>query len=85
MLEKLEAKLVNNWRNAWKWWSMRLNLIASVAVAYLLSSPELILTTLNQLPPEMRAFFPPAIGFVLFAVVAGVRIWKQKNPKNPNG
>jgi hypothetical protein len=60
---------------------MRLNALLSVAVAYLLASPEILLSTLNSLPPELRVVFPPAAGFVLFALVTVARLWKQRKPQ----
>lgn len=71
------ARLVDDWRSSWRWWSMRLNALASLMIAYVLASPEVLLTTLNQLPPEIRAYVPPFAGIALFLFVAAVRLWKQ--------
>lgn len=63
---------------------MRLNAVASLLVAYVLASPEILLSTLNQLPPEMRACFPPFVGFALFAIVSLARLWKQPVEEKPD-
>lgn len=70
--------VVPNVRTALKMWSMRLNLAASLAVAYVLASPDVLLQVLNALPPEMRAVFPPFVGVALFALVAVARLVKQE-------
>jgi hypothetical protein len=80
----MKPKLDPNWKSSWRWLSMQLNVLASLLVAYVLASPEVLLTTLNQLPPEIRAYFPPMAGFVLFALVALARLWKQNHPKGPS-
>lgn len=74
---EMKIKLIEEWRSAWRWWSMRLAAVGSIAVAYVLAYPDILLSTLNALPPEMRAVFPPAIGFVLFALVSIARLVKQ--------
>lgn len=74
----MKHKLVEDWRSCWRWWSMRLNALAAVLIGYFLASPEVLLVTLNQLPPELRAYVPPAAGLVIFVLVALVRLWKQE-------
>jgi len=74
---EMKFKLIEEWRSAWRWWSMRLAVIGSAAVAYVLAYPDILLSTLNALPPEMRAVFPPFMGFALLAVVSIARLVKQ--------
>jgi hypothetical protein len=76
-MKKLDEKLVAGWRQSWRLWSMRLNALASLVITYVLASPEVLLSTLNALPPEMRAVFPPMAGFAVFALVAFARLKKQ--------
>lgn len=70
-------KLVENWRNSWRWWSMRLNAMAAVMITYVLAAPDVLLGVLNSLPADLRAVFPPMVGIVLFALVAAVRLYNQ--------
>lgn len=70
-------KFVMTVRESFKLWSQRLNVLASVAIAYVLASPEVLLSTLNQLPPELRAYFPPVAGFAIFALVTIARLYRQ--------
>lgn len=80
-----KPKLVRDWRSSWRWLSMRLAALGSAAVAYVLASPEILLTTLNQLPPEIRAIFPPFAGLALFAIVAAARLWNQQHRETDDG
>lgn len=73
----MKIKLIEEWRSSWRWWSMRLAAIASLAVGYVLAYPDILLSTLNALPPEMRQAFPPFVGFALFAIVSLARLVKQ--------
>lgn len=68
-------------RDWWKLWSIRLAAFASVVISYVVASPEILLQVLNAMPPEMRAYFPPVFGFVLFGVITMVRLWDQNHKK----
>lgn len=72
-------KLVENWRQSWRWWSMRLNAAAALLITYVLAAPDVLLSVLNSLPADTRAVFPPAAGIVIFLLVAGVRLYKQNH------
>lgn len=77
----LKGRLVSDWRSAWKWLSVQLALVASLAVGWLFAYPEIILSTINMLPVEARAMVSPVVSFVLFALVLAARLWKQRKPK----
>lgn len=83
MFNWLKAHLIDECVNWWRMWSVRLAAVGSIAVGYVLASPDVLLSTINALPPEMRTFLPPATGMVLFGVVTIVRLWKQGS--KPNG
>lgn len=77
LLRTLNARFVQGWASAWRWWSVRLHVIATAAVALLLLVPSM--------PAEVQALVPPAwravaIGLWLIAGLL-VRVWKQ----NGNG
>lgn len=73
----LKPKLTDDARLWWRMWSVRLAAVGSLAVTYVLASPDILLSTLNAMPPEIRAIFPPFAGFALFALVTIVRLIKQ--------
>jgi len=75
---EMKLKLIEEWRSWWRMWSMRLAVLASAAVTGVLAYPDILLSTLNALPPEMRAVFPPFMGFVLLGLVSLARLVKQE-------
>lgn len=74
-------KLVQGWRHAWRWWSVRLNLLGlSLLVA------EQALPTWNLVPFEARAMLPPVLTaglpitcFVLATIARVIRQERQRN------
>lgn len=73
MLERVKRRLVDDWRQAWRWWSVQLHLAGTVLASLLLLVP--------QMPAEMQALLPPRLRLVLVGVwaVAGLaaRLVKQ--------
>lgn len=78
---KLTDRLVADWRNAWRWWSVRCAVAFGALVWIVLASPDILLGVLNALPPEMRSVFPPAFSISLTALITALRLWKQR-PKH---
>lgn len=73
----MRLKLIDDARLWWKMWSVRLAALGSIAVGYVLASPDVLLSTLNAMPAEVRQLFPPFAGLALFALVTLVRLIKQ--------
>ncbi|QIG80125.1 DUF7940 domain-containing protein [Stakelama tenebrarum] len=76
---RVRACLVDDWRQAWRWWSIRLG--AASGLSFLLSTAEPLLSAWSLLPPESRGLLPEtfrwiALALAGFAFVA--RILKQK-------
>lgn len=76
----LTSRLVPEARDWWRLWSVRLGALASLLFSYLLAYPDILIRTLNELPPEIRQAFPPAAGLGLFVLVTLVRLYNQKKP-----
>lgn len=68
MIERLKARLVDDWRQAWKWWSVRVS-----AFGIALSGAWV------ALPADTRALIPGAqwIGLALFALTIAARLIDQ--------
>jgi len=67
--------LIPNWRRAWRWFSVQ-------ALAILAVLPMVWL----QLPPDIKAYIPPAWGWAVFVTIAfGGIIGRlvDQNPKAP--
>lgn len=74
MTSKIQRKLVDDWRSAWRWWSMQLHVIGTSLVALFLLLPSM--------PREIQALIPvkwQAVAVaVWFALGVIARLWKQK-------
>lgn len=66
--------LVDNWRDFWRWWSVRLATFAAASIAWLFESPDALLGTVLALPTPLRILFIAAV-LVLFVIS---RIVRQK-------
>jgi hypothetical protein len=81
MIEKLkslwarvEARLVDDWREAKKWWSVRLSAIGAVLYPLLIS--------VQAMPPEIQAMFPvpyrALVGGLFSLAVLVARVYSQR-------
>ncbi len=79
MVKKIQ--LIPHWREAWRYWSLRLTTLGTLLITYLTASPEAVLQAWAVLPEDIKAFLPPnyskfvAIGILALGAVA--RIIKQ--------
>jgi hypothetical protein len=73
---RVEARLVADWRELTKWWSVRLSALGAVIYPLLIS--------VQAMPPEIQGLFPVAyraIAAGMFSVAVLVaRIYAQKKP-----
>jgi hypothetical protein len=56
----LKERLVDDWRQATKWWSVRINALGAILLPLLMMVPSL--------PAEVQALFPPQLRAVLAAL-----------------
>lgn len=74
-------KLIDDWRNWWKFWSIRLAAVYSAVFAYLWAFPEVAIQAYGMLPDEFKFVPPqmaPVIGLVMFFLISAPRMIKQK-------
>ncbi|MBM7407045.1 MULTISPECIES: hypothetical protein [Sphingomonas] len=71
-----------DWRQARRWWSVRVSALGSLLFALLTAFPDQALALWANLPAEIRERLPDnlerAIGAALFAVVLVVRVIPQE-------
>lgn len=69
-------KLIDDWKKAWRFWSVRL----SAAGVALLSFPDMFTLVWNQVPADLRAALPYSKEIALALIVASLvaRIVKQE-------
>lgn len=76
IIDGIKARLVEDWKQATRWWSVRMTAIGAILYPLLIS--------VQAMPPEVQALFPLryraiAAGLFQLAVIAA-RVWGQKTP-----
>lgn len=73
-MEWLKARLVDDWRNAWRWWSVRWNALGTVLLPLLTAVPAMPAEVQAMLPLKARAL---AAGLYMLVGIA-FRVTQQK-------
>ena len=75
-------KLIDNWKAAHKWASVRLAMLAGLAVAFFTAYPNQLEVLIDAVPEQYRPLASLAVGFVVFATAAGSRVVTFKQESN---
>jgi hypothetical protein len=78
VISKIEHRLVDNWRDWWRWGSMRLHVIGTAGFAYIIENPNALNNLVYGISPEWRRPFLFTLAGLWFALGWGVRMWKGK-------
>lgn len=80
--------LIENWKAAWKLWSVRLNAIGLALVSWPMIDPSSALALWHAMPREVRDMLPQQTGQIvaitLFAAAAIARVVKQPKLEKKN-
>ncbi len=74
--------LINNWRQSWRLWSVRVCAAAATLYAFMLAAPDQALAIWQALPPEIQAMIPSRtkVAAALFFAATIARILRQSSP-----
>ena len=73
------SRLVDNWRFVLlRSWSTRFVAAVTAVGALALGNLDVLAAVLSMAPPEVRAFVPLPVMFLVFGAYLLARIWKQK-------
>lgn len=78
-------KLVDEWRSAWRWWSIQLNALGNMLLVALLSFPDIAQQVWVALPDEARAMLPERVAYwvpVIILIASGVARLVQQEKKD---
>ncbi|MGN6817788.1 MAG: hypothetical protein ACTHJR_03865 [Sphingomonas sp.] len=79
--DAIRARLIDDWRRSWRFWSMRLSLIGAVLATAGAAFPDAMLEAWNALPPDLRALVPThaarIIAATLFVATMAARLYRQ--------
>ncbi|WP_455156030.1 DUF7940 domain-containing protein [Sphingomonas zeae] len=78
-------KLIPNWRQSWRWWSVRVSAFGAMIFAFLLAAPDQALAIWQALPADVQALIPNAkeIGLFLTIAVVVTRVVQQRAKASP--
>lgn len=80
--------LIPNWKQSWKFWSVRFGILGTVLASIALAAPEAVLYAWAALPEDIKSHMPPAvikwmgIGIMSLSVIS--RLIKQPKLEAPN-
>lgn len=60
-------KLVENWKQSWRWWSIHLAAIGAAITGTIIAAPESILKAWALLPADMQASLKAYHGYIALA------------------
>lgn len=87
-LAPLRARLIDDARLWWRFWSMRLAAFGAIVTALVQWFPDALSAAWSAMPPDMRAYLPApllrSIPVALFVAIMVARIVAQKKA-TPNG
>ncbi len=86
MMDWMDNHLIPEWRKAWKFSSVQLAAVVSMAVTAFASNPQLLLSIVNYMPadPTQRAVAAIGVGVVAFFGPTALRLWQQGQPDDQN-
>jgi hypothetical protein len=71
-------------RDAWRFWSVRLAALAGIVAAYLAANPDATQALLALLPEgPLRVIASAGVGLFVFALATGARLMRQGAPPCP--
>ncbi|WP_288935487.1 hypothetical protein [uncultured Sphingomonas sp.] len=80
-------KLIEEWRQSWRLWSVRLSALGAILTGLALAAPDFLQSLWNGLPTDLRALLPVsvthAVPTALFILTIVARIVSQNAPKSP--
>lgn len=71
------ARVVDDWRDAWKWASVRLAALGGILATAAVSAPGFAKELWDQLPQDMRSTAPAWVPVLVTAIPIIVRLYKQ--------
>lgn len=77
LLGKIEARLVADWRQAWKWSSVRVAVLAGAIAGWAASDPNGFSNAVDLLPPWARPLLGMAV--TTSAILSRISSVKAKN------
>lgn len=82
-MRKIKLEFIEDWRDFWRFWSVRLATVGTAITGLLIAFPDAALAAWAILPDELKSSiqpqYMPLIGVGVFALSIVARLVKQKN------
>ena len=76
-----KPELIEDWRNFWRFWSVRLGIVGSAITGVLIAFPDVALSAWAMMPADLKSAIPerymPLIGVIIFVASLIARAIKQ--------
>ncbi|MDD1450806.1 glycosyl hydrolase 108 family protein [Sphingomonas sp. H160509] len=76
-------KLIDNWRHAWRLWSVRLSAFGALLTALAAAAPDTLLQIWNGLPEDVRSLLPESVAHVIPTLLFVATIVARLIPQKP--
>ena len=84
---KWKVRLIENWKDCWKFWSLQLATLGTVITYVFLTFPDAAIMAWSAMPQEFRNTIPPThmayIGLTVFALSIVARVVRQESLRKP--
>ena len=88
-MNKIKLELIEDWRNFWRFWSVRLGIIGSAITGVLIAFPDVALSAWAMMPADLKSAIPerymPLIGVIIFIASLIARAIKQSKLEQKEG
>ena len=88
-MNKIKLELIEDWRNFWRFWSVRLGIIGSAITGVLIAFPDVALSAWAMMPADLKSVIPerymPLIGVGIFVASLIARAIKQTKLEQKEG
>lgn len=76
-------KLIPEWREAWRWWSVQLAALFAILAGLLTANPGLVLGLVGMLPSGLwRWAIAALIAIIVFVIPTLARLWQQEGKRD---
>ncbi|WCT78866.1 hypothetical protein [Novosphingobium humi] len=76
--------LVEDARLWWRWWSVRMAMVAGAAAGAVVAQPQILTNLVAYVPERWRPLAGSLVGIITFAAPTLARILKQRGKSNGN-
>lgn len=81
----MKLTFIDDCRNWWRMWSVRLAAVAATIAAILTAEPTLLLGLVDRLPEPWNTAIVPVVWLLVFGLPLLARLTKQPNLEKPDG